>query len=152
MGSRERVAEYLATSGVVYEVREFDESTRNSALAAKVLGCTIPEIAKSIVFVGDRTAVVILSADKRVSGAKADAFMGGGAKIAKPDEVRRKTGFPIGGVPPFPHAPGVMVLPDLSLMRYSHVWAAAGTPSSVFRIGTADLVRLVGGGPFDLSE
>ena len=151
MGSRERVAEFLARSGVDHDIRDF-ASTRNSVIAAQVLGCTVPEIAKSIVFVGDKTAVVILSGDRRVSGAKIEAFIGSGARIAKPVEVREKTGFPIGGVPPFPHAPGVMVLPDLSLMRFGHLWAAAGTPSSVFRIGTADLIRLVGGGPFDLSE
>jgi len=152
MGSRERVAGFLAASGASFEMRDFDESTKSSALAALALGCTVPEIAKSVVFVGDKTAVVILSGDRKVSAQKIAGFIGGGARVASPDEVRGRTGFPIGGVPPFPHSPEVLVLPDRSLLRFRRVWAAAGTPNSVFGIGTDDLIRLVGGGPYDVSE
>jgi prolyl-tRNA editing enzyme YbaK/EbsC (Cys-tRNA(Pro) deacylase) len=139
-------------SGVRHELREFDESTKNSALAAQALGCSVAEIAKSVVFVGERTAVVIISGDKRVDGAKLLKVIGAELRIAKPNEVREMTGFPIGGVPPFPHGDGVAVLADASLARFSHVWAAAGTPNSVFRIGTPDLLRLLNTAPVDVAE
>ncbi len=151
MGSRERVSEYLSKAGVSHEAREFGESTRNSALAAQVLGCTVAEIAKSVVFVGEKTAVVIISGDKRVDGAKLAKVLGGAVRVASPAEVRDRTGFPIGGVPPFPHGEGVVVLADSSLMRFGHVWAAGGTPNSVFGIGTADLFRLLGSSPVDVA-
>ena len=151
MGSRERVAEHLARSGVNYELREFDESTKNSSLAAKALGCAVAEIAKSVVFVGRRTVVVVTSGDKRVSVGKLAGRVGE-TRMASPDEVRRRTGFPIGGVPPFPHGDGVTVFPDVSLTRFPSVWAAAGAPNAVFRIDPADLIRLVGTDPLDLSE
>ena len=151
MGSRERVAAFLEKSGASYQLREFDESTRSSALAAQVLGCTVAEIAKSIVFVGTRTAVAVVSGDRRVSVRKLSAVIGE-ARMANPDEVREKTGFPIGGVPPFPHSEGVAVLPDVSLTRFEGVWAAAGAPNSVFRMAPPDILRLVGAGPFDLCE
>lgn len=150
MGSRERVAGYLAASGVPFEIREFGESTKNSGLAAQALGCTVAEIAKSVVFVGKATAVVIISGDKRVDAAKLSKLVGEEMRVAKPDEVRERTGFPIGGVPPFPHAEGVVVLPDSSLTRFERVWGAAGTPNAVFRIASSDLIRLVGKGPFEL--
>ena len=76
MGSRGRVSEYLSKSGAKYELREFDESTRNSALAAQALGCSVAEIAKSVVFVGEKAAVVVISGDKRVDGAKLAEVMG----------------------------------------------------------------------------
>jgi prolyl-tRNA editing enzyme YbaK/EbsC (Cys-tRNA(Pro) deacylase) len=152
VGSRGRVAEYLSKSGVIFEMRDFGESTKNSALAASALGCTVAEIAKSVVFVGERTAVVIISGDRRIDPEKLAGVIGGTLRIAKPEEVRERTGYPIGGVPPFPHAQGVDVIPDRSLMRFSHVWAAAGTPNSVFRIGTSELVRIVGTRPQDLAE
>jgi prolyl-tRNA editing enzyme YbaK/EbsC (Cys-tRNA(Pro) deacylase) len=136
---------------VPVEVREFDESTRNSELAAQALGCTVPEIAKSVVFVGKSTAVVVISGDKRVDAAKLSKLIGEEVRVARPDEVRERTGFPIGGVPPFPHVEGVEVYPDASLARFQHVWAAGGTPNAVFRIGTSDLLRLVGRGPFELA-
>jgi len=133
------------------EAREFGESTKNSELAAQALGCSVAEIAKSVVFVGAATVVVIISGDKRVDAEKLSAVCGGSVRVAKPDEVRERTGYPIGGVPPFPHSEGVSVLPDSSVTRFEHVWAAGGTPNAVFRIGTSDLVRLVGKGPFELA-
>jgi prolyl-tRNA editing enzyme YbaK/EbsC (Cys-tRNA(Pro) deacylase) len=150
--SRERVFEYLTRSGAKYELREFDETTKNSALAAQALACTVAEIAKSVVFVGEKTTVVIISGDKRVDGAKLANVTGAKLRIAKADEVRDRTGFPIGGVPPFPHGVGIEVLVDASLTRFAHVWAAAGTPHSVFGIETPDLLRLVGSKPVDVAE
>jgi prolyl-tRNA editing enzyme YbaK/EbsC (Cys-tRNA(Pro) deacylase) len=152
VGSRERVSEYLSKTGAKYELKEFDESTKNSALAAQALGCTVAEIAKGVVFVGAKTAVIIISGDKRVDGAKLAKAAGADLRIAKPDEVRERTGFPIGGVPPFPHEEGVTVFADESLCRFSHVWAAAGSPNSVFRIGTRDLLRLIASPAVDVAE
>lgn len=134
------------------ELKEFDESTKSSTLAAKALGCTLGEIAKSLVFVGRWTVVVIISGDRRVDGGKLARVVGSEFQIATPAEVREKTGFPIGGVPPFPHVEGVLVMVDRSLTRFSHVWAAAGTPYAVFRIGTSDLLRLVGSSSVDVAE
>ena len=152
MGSRERVSEYLWKSGAKYELREFDKSTKNSVLAAQALGCSVAEIAKSVVFVGEKTAVVIISGDKRVDGAKLAQIIGGELRVAKADEVRDMTGFPIGGVPPFPHGEDIRVLADVSLTRFAHLWAAAGTPNSVFGIGTPDLLKLLGSGTVDVAE
>lgn len=151
MGSKERVLEYLSRSGARYEAREFGESTKSSPLAAQALGCTVAEIAKSVVFVGGTTAVVIISGDRRVDPEKLARIVGEELRMASPDQVRERTGFPIGGVPPFPHAKGIAVLPDASLTRFREVWAAGGTPNSVFRIAVPDLLRLVGG-PFELAE
>jgi prolyl-tRNA editing enzyme YbaK/EbsC (Cys-tRNA(Pro) deacylase) len=151
MGSLEKVKDFIGKSGVTVEFREFGESTKNSELAAQALGCTVAEIAKSVVFVGKSASVVVISGDRRVDQAKLAALLGEDVRIARPDEVRETTGFPIGGVPPFPHKASVAVFPDASLMRFGRVWAASGTPNAVFKVGTKDLLRLVGTGPFDLS-
>ncbi len=151
MGSREKVLEYLTKSGVPFESREFGQSTKNSALAAQALGCTVAEIAKSVVFIARKTAVVVVSGDKRVDPSKLASVLGSDVRVANPEEVRERTGFPIGGVPPFPHGPGVAVLPDDSLTRFPQVWAASGTPNSVFRIATSDLLRLVGRSPIEVA-
>jgi len=137
---------------VKFEIREFEESTRNSALAAQALGCTIAEIAKSVVFVGATTAVVIISGDRKVDRERLARAAGEALRIASPEEVRQRTAFPIGGVPPFPHGQGVSVMPDSSLRRFQSVWAAAGAPNAVFRIRVVDLLRLVGKGTYELAE
>ncbi len=151
MGSLQRVREFVAASGVDAEFREFEDSTRNSELAATALGCTAAEIAKSVVFVGSSAHVVVISGDRRVDVARLSRVQKEEVRVATPEEVREMTGFPIGGVPPFPHLDGVHVLPDASLTRFRHVWAAAGTPRAVVRLATSDLVRLAGSGIFDLA-
>ncbi len=147
----ERVAEFIRSKGISDEIRQFDTSTKNSALAAQALGCTIPEIAKSVVFAGEGVYVVVLCGDKRVDGHKLAAFSGSKLDFAPPDVVRERTGYAVGGVPPFPHESGVRVVPDRSLLRFEHVWAAGGAPNVVFRIRTSDLISTVGAEPADLS-
>lgn len=153
MGSREKVADFLAKTGAPFEIREFDDSTKNSELAARVLGCSVGEIAKSVVFAveGTEAVVVVVSGDKRVSLTKLEDHLRRTVRVARPEEVRGRTGYPIGGVPPFPHGANVRVLSDRSLARFGSVWAAAGAPNSVFRMRTDDIIRLAGDGPFDLT-
>lgn len=134
------------------DIREFDASTKNSALAAKALGCTVAEIAKSVVFRAAGAVVVVISGDKRVDTGKLSELTGGDVSVATPDEVRTLTGYPIGGVPPFPHLDGVRVYCDESLRRFENVWAAGGAPNVVFRISSKELVENVGGTPVDVAE
>lgn len=62
-----QVRDYVQTHSVDAEIRVLESSTRNSELAANALGCSIAEIAKSIVFVDEyNTLVVVLSGDRRV--------------------------------------------------------------------------------------
>jgi prolyl-tRNA editing enzyme YbaK/EbsC (Cys-tRNA(Pro) deacylase) len=150
-GSKERVAEYLSRIGIPVEVKAFGGSTRNSVLAAQELGCGVERIAKSVVFVGNGTFVVVLSGDRRVDTSKLEKVAGGPLRVATPDEVRRRTGYPVGGIPPFPHQEGVAVIPDASLTRFPDVWAAAGAPNAVFRVRTEDILRTLGREPADLS-
>ena len=143
-GSR-RVSDYLRDKGIEARVVTLDESTRTSQLAADALGCTVAEIAKSIVFkAGDRAVVVVISGDRRVDAKKVSALLGEKVANADADAVKALTGYAIGGVPPFPHDPSVKVMLDGSLTRFEKVWAAAGTPNSVINLTVAQLRGEVG--------
>ena len=137
-----------AALGNKFEVLEFDATTRTAADAAAAIGCTVAEIAKSLIFRGlgsNRPVLVVASGVNRVDEAKvADAV---GEKIARADAdfVREATGFAIGGVPPVGHDNPPIVLIDQSLMTFAEIWAAAGTPNAVFRLTPSDLVHLTGG-------
>ncbi|MDV3277361.1 MAG: YbaK/EbsC family protein [Nitrososphaerales archaeon] len=144
-GSVERVRLHLESLGIDVEFRELSMSTKSSALAAQALGCTVAEIAKSVVFKGRGTVVVVISGDRRVDAVKLSQLKGGDVAVATPDEVREETGYPIGGVPPFPHRKEITVLADSSLLRFEWVWTAGGAPNAVFRIRTEDLLKAVGG-------
>ena len=134
-----------AALGPGFEVLEFEESTRTSQDAAAAVGCTVAEIAKSLIFKSaeGRAVLVIASGVNRVDEKKVAALLGQKIGRADADFVRDRTGYAIGGVPPVGHASTPIVLIDADLMRLSHVWAAAGTPNAVFKLTPNDLVGLI---------
>ena len=134
--------------GPTYQVLEFDASTRTAAEAAEAIGCTVAQIAKSLVFRAEpsgRAVLAIASGVNRVDEAKLAALLGERIGRADADFVRAKTGFAIGGVPPIGHAEPSPTFIDESLFVFDEIWAAAGTPNAVFRLTPADLARLTGG-------
>jgi prolyl-tRNA editing enzyme YbaK/EbsC (Cys-tRNA(Pro) deacylase) len=136
-----------AVLGPELQVLEFEASTRTSEEAATAVGCTVGEIAKSLIFraADGRPVLVIASGANRVDEKKVRALLGQKIERADPDFVREATGFVIGGVPPVGHASPSIVLIDGDLERFAFVWAAAGTPNAVFRIAPGDLIRMTGG-------
>ena len=103
------------------------------------------EIAKSVVFRGKdsgQAVVVVASGDNRVSEAKVAACVGEALGRADADFVRSATGYAIGGVAPIGHAQAVKLLLDEDLQRFARLWAAAGTPFSVFPLTPAQLQAL----------
>ena len=141
----------LRVQGVLgprFEVMEFDASTRSAAEAAAAIGCTVGQIAKSLVFrttLSDRPVLVITSGTNRVSESLIARHLGETIERANADFVRNRTGFAIGGVPPIGHSEPVAVIIDEDLRSFDEIWAAAGTPNAVFRLNFDDLVQLTGG-------
>ena len=143
-----------AALGPDFQVLEFEASTRTSEDAAAATGCTVAEIAKSLIFraADGRSVLVIASGTNRVDERKVRALLGQKIERADADFVREATGYAIGGVPPLAHATAPIVLIDSDLERFPHVWAAAGTPNAVFRIAPADLIRLSDGRVADVAR
>ncbi|MEA2318409.1 MAG: hypothetical protein QOD44_2598 [Solirubrobacteraceae bacterium] len=140
MSAVERVIAVLRTAGVPAEIREFPEGTRTAVEAAAAVGCDVGQICKSLVFsVGDEPLLVIASGSNRVDEGRF------GAEKADATFVREQTGFAIGGVPPFGHARAIETVVDEDLLAYDVVWAAAGTPRTVFAIAPTELVAVTGG-------
>jgi prolyl-tRNA editing enzyme YbaK/EbsC (Cys-tRNA(Pro) deacylase) len=137
-----------ASLGERFQVLEFDASTRTAADAAAAIGCTVAQIAKSLIFRGTnsgRAVLIIASGVDRVDEKKAAVAVGEPITRADADFVREATGFAIGGVPPVGHKTKPIVLIEESLTQFDEIWAAAGTPNAVFRLTPADLVELTGG-------
>ena len=150
-----RVAQLLREAGIETRVVEFEQPTRTSAEAAVAIGCSVAEIAKSIVFRGKTSGeavVVVASGDNRVSEAKVAAKVGEPLARADADFVRTATGYAIGGVAPIGHAQPVKLLLDADLQRFDTVWAAAGTPFSVFPLKPAQLQSLTGADWADIRQ
>ena len=149
----QRTAQLLQQAGILTDVVEFEQPVRTSAEAAAAIGCSVAEIAKSIVFRGKASGaavMVVASGDNRVSEAKVAVLVGEALGRADADFVRAATGYAIGGVAPFGHAQTCRVLLDEDLQRFVAVWAAAGTPYSVFPLSPAQLQQLTGAGWSDI--
>jgi prolyl-tRNA editing enzyme YbaK/EbsC (Cys-tRNA(Pro) deacylase) len=149
----QRNAQLLQQAGILTDVVEFEQPVRTSAEAAAAIGCSVAEIAKSIVFRGKASGaavMVVASGDNRVSEAKVAVLVGEDLGRADADFVRAATGYAIGGVAPFGHAQTCRVLLDEDLQRFVAVWAAAGTPYSVFPLSPAQLQQLTGAGWSDI--
>jgi prolyl-tRNA editing enzyme YbaK/EbsC (Cys-tRNA(Pro) deacylase) len=143
-----------AALGPEFQVLEFEASTRTSEDAAAAIGCTVAEIAKSLIFKSaqGRPVLVIASGVNRVDEKKVRDLLGEKIGRADADFVRDSTGYAIGGVPPVGHATAPIVLIDSDLQRFLTVWAAAGTPNAVFKITPADLIRLTQGRVADIAK
>jgi prolyl-tRNA editing enzyme YbaK/EbsC (Cys-tRNA(Pro) deacylase) len=140
--------------GIEPAVRRFPQGTKTAADAAAAIGCELGQIVKSLVFsVDGRPILALTSGVNRADVGRLAALAGGGdVRRATPEEARAATGFAVGGTPPFGHPAPVPVFVDRDLLQYEEVWAAAGTPDSVFPLTPEDLVRLTNGQVADLKE
>ncbi len=146
--SAQRVQDALDKLGLVLQVVELPNSTRTATDAAQAIGCTVAQIAKSLIFrtkTSDRPVLVIASGVNRVNEKTIAAILGEKIGKADADFVRQRTGFVIGGIPPMGHIEPIETYLDKDLMQYDEIWAAAGTPHAVFRLTPNDLERATGG-------
>ena len=148
-----RVAAALEAAKVQTEVREFDQATRTAQQAADTLGVPVGAIVKSLCFMADDEPIMALvSGVNRADITKVAQALGSEIVTrANADQVRAATGYAIGGVPPVAHTRRLRMLLDRDLLGYDELWAAAGTPHSVFRLTPAQLVALTGGEVADIA-
>ena len=143
-----KVQQAVQTLGFDFTVVEFSETTRTSADAAAAIGCTVAQIAKTLVFKAkntDRAILVIASGANRVNEKAIKIVLGEKIGRADTDFVREKTGFAIGGIPPIGHTHKLVTYIDEDLLELEEIWAAAGTPTAVFKLTPQELVEMTGG-------
>jgi prolyl-tRNA editing enzyme YbaK/EbsC (Cys-tRNA(Pro) deacylase) len=132
--------------------REFPEGTRTAQDAAAAIGCSVAQIVKSLVFLTrshrSHPAMPVLVLCSGANTVDAGRL---GLEMADAAVVREATGFAIGGVPPYGHPAPLQTLVDEDLLEFAEVWAAAGTPRSVFPLTPAQLVERSGGTVMDVS-
>jgi prolyl-tRNA editing enzyme YbaK/EbsC (Cys-tRNA(Pro) deacylase) len=146
--SAQRVQDALEKSGVSLQVIELPASTRTAQEAANAVSCQVGQIVKSLVFKtahSNHPVLILASGSNRVSESALSRLAGEGLVKADADFVRQQTGFAIGGVPPLAHNQALQTWIDEDLFAYDKLWAAAGTPNSVFCLTPAELVRISGG-------
>lgn len=129
------------------QTKTLPQSTGTAEEAAQALNCQLAQIAKSICFwADDNLLLVVASGVNRIGEEKVAKLLGvGEVNIMDPNEVKRETGFAVGGVPPFGHKKKIKTLIDKDLMQFDKIWAVAGDPHSVFDISPKKLKKITNG-------
>mgnify|MGYP001452359191 CR=1 FL=1 len=144
-------------------IKEFDpnlkivcleQTARTAQDAATALGCNVGAIVKSLLFsTGDNFVLCLVSGDKRCSLNKLKKTLDEkDVSMANPDEVKKVTGYTIGGVSPVGHLSKVKIYIDTNLKRFTTVFAAAGHPNCIFKIEFNQLIKLVTGEIEEITE
>jgi Cys-tRNA(Pro) deacylase len=150
----QRLLESARTLGLALDIHHFPEGTKTAEAAAAAIGVHVGQIVKSLVFLADGQPVMALvSGANRLNTARL-AVAAGAAKVARADAdaVREATGYAVGGVPPFGHPHLLPVFIDPDLLQYDTVWAAGGTPMTVFPISPQRLQEVCRATTADLKE
>ena len=138
----EKVREYFKEIGIEDRILEFDVSSATVELAAQALGCEGKRIAKSLSFLVDGKAIIIVTAgDGKIDNPKYKAEFHTKAKMLSPDQVDELIGHSIGGVCPFSINPDVRVFLDESLKRFETVFPACGSSNSAIELTVDELYK-----------
>jgi len=143
------VQKALEKHGVDCAVIELSDSTRTVSDAAAEIGCDVGQIVKSLIYKTQSTSepvLVVVSGHNRLNERSVEHQLGAEVTKANADFARDFTGFSIGGIPPVGHKKSIkLIFIDKALMEFDDVWAAAGTPNTVFNIKSTDLVAMTNG-------
>ena len=141
----EKVKEYFAQFGIADQVQEFEVSSATVELAAQALNCEPCRIAKTLSFMVDDHAILIVTAgDAKIDNPKYKAQFGTKAKMLTPDEAETLIGHAVGGVCPFGINEGVTVYLDNSLKRFETVFPACGSSNSAIELSIEELEKYSG--------
>lgn len=141
----ERVREYFKQYGMEERIQEFDVSSATVILAAQALGCAPQRIAKTLSFLVDGQAILIVAAgDVKIDNPKYKQQFATKAKMLTPDEVVEMVGHAVGGVCPFGVKEGVKVYLDESLKRFETVFPACGSSNSAIELTIPEMEQYAG--------
>lgn len=143
----ETVREYLKRWDADSRILEFSVSSATVELAAEAVGCEPARIAKTLSFMVNQNAVLIVAAgDARVDNGKFKAQFHTKARMLTPDEASGLIGHAVGGICPFGVKAGVAIYLDISLRRFDTIFPACGSSNSAIELTTEELERYSDGG------
>ena len=149
-----RVRDFIKNFDNKLEITVLDTSAKTAEDAALSLKCDIGAIVKSLLFKTDDNFIICLvSGDKRCSLNKLKKILNKkDVSMSKPDDVKKNTGFSIGGVAPVAHIKELNILIDKSLSRFKYIFGAAGHPNCVFKINYNELIKITNGSEKEITE
>ena len=149
-----RVEKILKEFDSSIKIIVLEQTARTANDAATALGCKVGAIVKSLLFkAGENFILCLVSGDSKCSLNKLKKILREkDVSMANPDDVKKVTGFTIGGVSPVGHLKNINIYVDEALKRFTNIYAAAGHPNAIFKISFNQIVELTNGEISELSE
>ncbi len=136
---------YMAAHRIAGEIRRCTGSTPTVEAAARELGVSPEQVAKSLIFlVGERPVLVIACGLEPVDRRPIAACFQVGrkqVKLASSETVLELTGYPAGTVPPFGYPRPLQTLIDRRILNRDVIYAGGGEENAMLRIMVTDLVK-----------
>lgn len=137
-----KVKDFFKQYGMNSQIIEFEVSSATVDLAASALGCEPERIAKTLSFMVNGQAVLVVAAgDAKVDNKKFKEYFKTKAKMLSPDETMDMVGHAIGGVCPFAIKNDVSVYLDISLKRFETIYPACGSSNSAIELTIKQLEK-----------
>ncbi|MGZ3617199.1 MAG: aminoacyl-tRNA deacylase [Ktedonobacteraceae bacterium] len=140
--SEQRLQAYLQEQQIQAEHLSFDQPCHSVAEAALAVNASPEELVKNICLLDsdDQLITAIVKGEDRVSVSRiAKTLQRDGLRLATPEEILAKTGYPCGGTPSFGYQ--AMFLIDPRVMEREVVYTGGGSETSLVKISTEELVR-----------
>ena len=149
-----RVKEILKKFDRNLNIVILNNTARTAYDAANSLNCEVGSIVKTLLIkVEEYFLICLVPGDKRCSLNKVKKILNKkNIYMASAEEVKKNTGFSIGGVSPVGHIKKINIFIDISLSRFQDVFAAAGHPNCIFKINYKELVKITKGSEKEISE
>ena len=149
-----RVDKFIKKFNPNFNVIVLEATARTAKDAANSLKCEVGAIVKSLLFKAENNFLICLIAgDRRCSLNKLKKILQKkDVSMANAEEVKKNTGFSIGGVAPVAHTSTLEIIVDKSLNRFPYIFAAAGHPNCVFKITYNELIKITNGSQKEISE
>ncbi|HYX50324.1 MAG TPA: YbaK/EbsC family protein [Ktedonobacteraceae bacterium] len=138
----QRLRIYLEEQHIQAEHLSLDQPCHSVAEAALAVNASPQELVKNICLLDrdDQLITAIVKGEDRVSVSRiAKTLQRDGLRLATPEEILRKTGYPCGGTPSFGYP--AMFLIDPKVMEREIIYTGGGSETSLVKISTQELVR-----------
>ena len=141
-----KIRRFIGDNGILCEHLLFEKSCHSVREAARTANAEPEDFVKSICMIGPKETMIvaIVKGEDRASTSRVAKALGAvRTRIASPEEMMEKTGYPVGGTPPFGFAATFLV--DPRVMEKEHVYAGGGSDKSLVKVSPAEMVKANGG-------
>ena len=138
----EKLKRFILDNNIKAEHLSFEQSCHSVDDAAKAVNKGPGDFVKNVCMIdshGNLIVAIVKGEDRASTTRVGDALNSERPRIAKPDEILEKTGYPCGGTPSFGYQAKFLI--DSKIMEKRIVYSGGGSENSLVKISTKELQK-----------